>query len=119
MSSKNTFSLVGNLDDKAVAAAKGVFVGNVDAGDHYVDALVVQGGKTGSGGFQKFVTGVFHVVLIVGIIDHALQVTFVVPYFHLYFKCVIFHDYKPINSGTNLVKSVILVMFFFDVTKYN
>lgn len=28
----DTFSLVGNLDDKAVAAAKGVFVGNVDAG---------------------------------------------------------------------------------------
>ena len=47
---------------------------------------------------------IFFPMLIVGIIDHTLQVTFVVPYFHLYFKCVIFHDYKPINSGTNLGK---------------
>lgn len=95
--------MVGNLNDKAVAAAKGVFVGNVDAGDHHVDALVVQGGKAGSGGFQEFVTGVFHVVLIVGIIDHALQVTFVVPYFHLYFKCVIFHGYKPNDSLIRII----------------
>ena len=56
-----------------------------------------------AGGFQEFVTGVFHVVLIVGIIDHALQVTFVVPYFHLYFKCVIFHGYKPNDSLIRII----------------
>ena len=52
---------------------------------------------------REFVTGVFHVVLIVGIIDHALQVTFVVPYFHLYFKCVIFHGYKPNDSLIRII----------------
>lgn len=85
-----------------------MFVGDVDAGDHHVDALVVQGGKAGSGSFQEFVTGVFHVVLVVGIVDHALQVTFVVPYFHLYFKCVIFHVYKPNDS---LIR-IILIRFW-------
>ena len=45
-----------------------------------------------------FVTGMFHIVLVVGIVDHALQVTFVVPYFHLYFKGVLFHGYRFIST---------------------
>ena len=71
----DTFSLVGDLNDEAIAAPKGVFVGDVYAGDHHVDTLIVKGGKAGSGGFQKLVTGMFHIVLVVGIVDHALQVT--------------------------------------------
>ena len=45
----DTFSLVGDLNDEAIAAPKGVFVGDVYAGDHHVDTLIVKGGKAGSG----------------------------------------------------------------------
>ena len=50
------------------------------AGHHGVDAALVQLGKTDAARTQKLVAGVLGVVLVVGIIDNALEVALVVAY---------------------------------------
>lgn len=47
-----------------------------------VDALLMKLGETDSLRKQEFMTGVFCVVLIVGIVDNALKVTLIVAHLH-------------------------------------
>ena len=70
-----------------------MLVGDFHAGDHGVDAPGVEGGEGGAGAFEELVAGVFHVVLVIGVVDHALEVALVVPHFHFDFVDVLRHGW--------------------------
>ena len=73
--------------EELVAAAQGGFVVYADAGDDEVRACVVECGEADAVGLEVLVSGVFEVVLVVGVVDDALQVTFVVAYL----ECLLVH----------------------------
>ena len=69
---------------------------HAEAGDYRIDSFGVQFGETDAGRSQEFVTGMFDVMLVIGIVDDTLQVAFIVAYLHFQFIDVFLHrdDFK-------------------------
>lgn len=76
----------GYFRHKAVAASQGELELHFHTGHYGVDAAGVKVGKTDAAGAEELMPGVFGVVLVVGVVDNALQVAFVVAYFKGEFK---------------------------------
>ena len=58
------------------------FESHGEASHYRIDSLLMKCSKTDTHRRQKLVTGMFQIVLIIGIIDDALQVAFIVAYLH-------------------------------------
>lgn len=67
---------------EVIARSQGGFEAHFEIGHDHVDAAVVQFGKLYAFCLDEFVTAVFGVVLIDGIVDNALNVAFVVANAH-------------------------------------
>ena len=75
-----SFLLHIHLHFKHVAAAKGITIINLCPCDDQINALLMEIGETDSFRKQEFMARMFKIVLIICVIDHTLQVTFIVPY---------------------------------------
>lgn len=85
---------------KFIAAAQGRFVVNLNAVDNKVDAPFVIIGKADAGGEQELVSCVLQIVLVIGIVDYALDIAFVVAYFHgKTKKTVVIHFQNNFTDG--------------------
>ena len=77
--------------EELVAAAERRLVVNRDASHDGDDVLLQHLGKAYACLEQEFVPRVLHVMLVVGIVDDALEVALIVANFHLQLVGVFFH----------------------------
>ena len=87
------FFLQVQFRDELVTAAQGGLELHVQPRDHGVCALLMKSRETDAMGKQELMTGMLDIVLVVGVVDNALKVTFIVAYLHLQFKDVISHGF--------------------------
>lgn len=92
-------TLFGHIELRAkfITAAKGCFVVQCHFRHDEVIAFCAHIGKAKADGEEEFVAGMLQIVLVVGIIDNALKVAFVVAYLHQEFITEIFHRAKVIK----------------------
>ena len=77
--------------EEFVAAAEWCLVVDGDACHYGDDVLLAHFGETDACLEQKLMPCVFHVVLVVGVVDDAFHVAFVVADLHLQLVCVVLH----------------------------
>ena len=88
----DTVLLYPKFGDEFVATLEGNLKLHGESRHNTVDASIVELGETDVVGKEKFVTCVFDVVLIVGVVDNALEVAFVVAHLHFEFVDVVCHE---------------------------
>ena len=93
----DTVFLYPKFGDEFVATLERNLKRQGESSHHTVDASLVKFGEADVVGKEKFVTCVFDVVLIVGIVDDALEVAFVVAHLHFEFVDVVCHENQGLN----------------------
>ena len=88
----DTVFLYPEFGDEFVATLERNLELHGESSHHTVDASLMKFGEADVVGKEKFVTCVFDVVLIVGVVDNALEVAFVVAHLHFEFVDVIGHE---------------------------
>ena len=78
-----TLALQVDANDELVATDEGQFILYGYLGYHCIDTALVQTTEVLAKRFEKFVACVLHIVLVIGIVHHALKVALVVAYLHL------------------------------------
>ena len=68
--------------EKLITAFQRCLESHIDACHYRIDPLLVKCRKTDTGRQQELMARMFQVMLIIGIIDNALQVAFIVAHFH-------------------------------------
>ena len=65
--------------------------------DKPVHSLIMHGTEILSQRLEELMTGMFHIMLIVGVIHYTLQVAFVVTHFVCQFKNILFHYFSSLS----------------------
>ena len=97
------------LRHELLAAAQGCLERHCQSGHDRINSFVVQFRETQAYARQEFMTCMLDIMLIIGIVDNALKVAFIVAHLHLQFKYVFFHIlqiYSFLFSFKNLTVSV-------------
>ena len=94
----DTVFLYPKFGDEFVATLEGNLELHGESRHDTVDASIVELGEADVVGKEKFVTCVFDVVLIVGVVDNALEVAFVVAHLHFEFVDVVCHENQGLNK---------------------
>ena len=74
-----------------VAASQRMFVFDLYFRHERIQSLLVYLSEVFAERFQIFMTRMFHIVLVIGIVHHALQVAFVVAHLHLQLENIFLH----------------------------
>lgn len=87
----DTFAVDVEAGKELLTTAKGRTIVDGDTADHDIDALAMKFFETDADTLDKLVTGYFEVVLIVGVVDYSLDITFVVARLQREGVSIIFH----------------------------
>ena len=68
------------LYNKFIPASERIFIINFHSCDNKIYSFFVKMYKTYSFRYKKLMPGMFKIMLIIGIIDNPLNVTFIIPY---------------------------------------
>ena len=85
--------------DKSVTATQRTLIFNGYFRNHEVNALFMELSKAYPQLFQKFMSRMLHIVLIVCIVDNTLNVALIIADLHLEFKTVLLHNLPVSNQG--------------------
>ena len=87
----NTFAVDVETGKKLLSTTKRCAIVDGDTADHDVDALAMKVFETDADTLDELVTGDLEIVLVVGVVDNSLDVTFVVARLQLESVSVFFH----------------------------
>lgn len=93
----------GEARDELVIASQGCLELQVHTGHNGINPLPVELCKTDAEATKKEVTGMFGIMEIVGIVDDALDVAFVIANLHAGFKDIIHYELRILNISLKWV----------------